>query len=316
MDAKDIQKVLEEQRQKAEIYNKTDKQISAKIASNALANDPVWRESHRRATTDNPEWYDKIKQGHKRFWDNVDPSHREHIAKKAFDKSISFESVEQAHEIFWQCWAEDRGEKLYKKLAKKYDVGYEGIINLVRGGRDNNGPKHHAYCPVDESTLEQMKQDWQKKYQSYKVCAVLPGYDQLDNYDRLYKESGLYTRLKGVNKLALPSLVFHCRFMLENPTLQTVKEYCDSIGIPKENNDMRQYKILLVEKFPWLRNELSETYEFDSYEELAEFLNNHPANKGIRKVSRELAWDYVKHRIQWKGENFLGWMFYKKELVF
>lgn len=311
MDAKDIQQILEEQRQQAEIYKKTDKQISAKIAANELVKDPTWQAAYKAATSTD-EYKQKVKQGHERFWSTVDQSHRDHIAAKAFEKSISFASEEQAHEIFWLCWGPDRGEKLYRKLAQQYNVGFDGIVNLVRGGRDARGPKHHAWCPVDPETLEKMKKDWQQKYQGYKVYAVRPGVEHLANYDRLYKESGLYTKAIEANRMATPSVVFHCRFMLPNPTVQSVKEYCDSIGIPKINNDLRQYKNILNDKFPWLRNEPCETFEFDSYEEMAHFLQTHEDNKSIRKVSRELAHDYVKHRIQWKGQNFLGWIFYKE----
>lgn len=255
-----------------------------------------------------PTYLKNLKEGKERFWTNVDQSHRDHIAQKSFETSISFESKEQAHEIFWKCWGPDRGEKLYKKLAQEYNVGLHGIIDLVRGGF-----RSHAYCPVDPETLEQMKNDWQEKYQTYKVCAVIPGCDQLDNYDRLYKESGQYNKVKLAWKLTTPSVVFHCRFVLENPTPQTVRDYCDSIGVPRIKNDLGQYKTILFDKFPWLRKELSQTIEFDSYKELADFLQTHESNKTVRKVDRVLAHDYVKHRIQWRGDNFLGWMFYKKE---
>jgi hypothetical protein len=307
MDAKSIQQRLNEQRQTAEIYKKSQKQISSIISSNLLAQDPAWQEAHKQATS-TEEYKRKIKEGHERFWAGDTSEHRKHIAKSSFDAKISFTSKEQAAEIFWLCWGEDRGEKLYKKLAKQYNVGFDGIVNLVRGGI-----RGHEYCPVDDATLEQMKQAWNEKYQTYKVCAVIPGNDQLDNYDRLYKESGLYARANEVNKLATPSLVYHCRFVIDNPNIDSVKKYCDSLGIPKQGNDNRQYIHILKNKFPWLRNEPSQTIEFDSYQDLAEFLNSHPENKRIRKVDRALAWDYVKHRIQWKGDNFLGWMFYKKQ---
>lgn len=305
MDARSIQQILDEQRQQSAIFTKSERDINTTIANKEKAKDPMWRAAHKAAISTD-EYKKKIKEGHQRFWSGDTTEHRKHIAESSFNAKISFSSKEQAEEIFWMCWGPDRGEKLYKKLAEEYDVGLEGIINLVRGGfRD------HAYCPVDSFTLEKMKEDWIKKYQTYKVYAVIPGCDQLDNYDRLYKESGLYNRTTEVNRMATPSLVYHCRFVLENPTIESVKAYCDSIGIPKVNNDNRQYKTILCEKFPWLRKELSQTVEFDTYDEMAEFLTTHKDNKGIRKVSRELAWDYVKHRIQWKGNNFLGWMFYK-----
>lgn len=313
MNAKSIQQIIDEQRQTAEIYKKSQKQISSIIASNLLANDPDWQKAHAEATSTD-EYKQKLKEGRKRFWAGDTEEHRKHIAQSSFNVKISFTSKEQATEIFWLCWGPDRGEKLYKKLAKQYDVGYDGIITLVRGGRDGNGPRHHAYCPVDESTLEKMKEEWTQQYQTYKVCAVIPGNDQLDNYDRLYKESGLYTKANAINRLATPSLVYHCRFVLENPSIESVKEYCDSIGIPKTCNDNRQYKTILSEKFPWLRNEPSQTFEFDSYNELAEFLTAHKHPESTRRVDRVLAHDYVKHRIQWKGNNFLGWMFYKKSV--
>jgi len=285
-----------------------DPNLNRVLANKLKAKDPKWLESLKEATSTD-EYRKNVSAGHKRFWDNVDQSHRDYIAERSFEAKITFESEAQAHEIFWQCWGPDRGEKLYKQLAKKYNVGYEGIINLVRGGY-----RTHAYCPVTIETLEQMKKDWNQSFQTYKVYAVRPGYEHLNNYDRLYQESSYYSRATEANRMALPSVVFHCRFILENPTIQSVREYCDSIGIPKENNDNRQYKVILDQKFPWLRNGPCETFEFDSYEELAEFMNTHEDNKNIKHVSRESAWDYVKHRFQWKGENFQGWMFYKRDL--
>lgn len=287
-----------------------DPNLNRVLANKETVKSPTWIANHK-AGISTPEYRKKVSDGHKRFWANDTTGHRQLISKSSFDAKISFESKEQAHEIFWKCWAADRGEKLYKQLAKEYNVGYEGIITLVRGGRDSNGPRHHAYCPVDFDALEQMKEDWVKQYQTYKVCAVIPGCDQLDNYDRLYKESGLYARVVGVNRLAIPSLVYYCRFVLKNPSIQSVREYCDSLGIPKTGNDNRQYDHIM-KKFPWLRKESSKTFEFDSYNELANFLHNHEDNKTVRKVDRVLAHDYVKYKIQWKGNNFLGWMFYKK----
>ena len=313
METTDIQKILEEQRKQALIFQKTEKQINSTIANRLNAQDPEWRAAHAAATS-TKEYKQKVAEGRARFWAGDTEEHRKKIAESSFNKSISFSSKEQAEEIFWKCWGEDRGEKLYKKLAKEYDVGFDGIVTLVRGRRTNAGLQHHAWCPVDPITLEKMKKEWLEKYQSYTVCAVQPGYDQLNNYDRLYKESGLYQKSNEGNRMATPSVVFHCRFMLPNPNLQSVKDYCDSIGIPKINNDLRQYKNILFDKFPWLSNKPSETYEFDSYEDMAEFLRHHEENKTIKNATRELAWDYVKHRIQWKGNNFLGWMFYKKEL--
>lgn len=308
MDAKSIQEILNQQRQQSQIFKKTEKQISSTISSNLLAANPDWQKAHAEAISTD-EYKQKVKEGRQRFWAGDTQEHRKHIAQSSFDAKISFDSKEQAAEIFWLCWGPDRGEKLYKKLAEKYDVGFEGIVNLVRGHYN----KLHAWCPVDEPTLEKMKEEWTQQYQTYKVCAVIPGNDQLDNYDRLYKESGLYECATESNKLAIPSLVYHCRFVLENPTIESVKAYCTSIGISKVYNDNRQYKTILTEKFPWLRNKSSETFEFDSYKELAEFLTIHKHPKFNRKIDYVLAHDYVKHKIQWKGNNFVGWMFYKKE---
>jgi hypothetical protein len=128
----------------------TNANIKRGVANAINAQDPKWQEAHSKATSTD-EYRQKVKEGHERFWATVDPSHREHIAKKAFDNQISFDSKEQAEEIFWKCWGEDRGEKLYKKLAKEYNVGFDGIVNLVRGAQGNG---LHAWCPVDKETLK------------------------------------------------------------------------------------------------------------------------------------------------------------------
>lgn len=224
------------------------------------------------------------------------------------EASMLFKNKEQAHEIFWKCWGPDRGEKLYKTLALEYNVSAEGIITLVRG----HGGKVHAWCPVDEVILKNMKDDWIKQYQSIKIYAVRPGYDQLNNYDRLYRESGQYIKVKDAWKMTTPSVVFHCRYVLENPTPAKVREYCDSIGIPRLTNDLGQYKKILNLQYTWLRNEPSEIFEFSSYDELGDFLTNHKDNKEKLSFNRQRAWEKVFDRIIWRGKSFTGWMFYEK----
>jgi hypothetical protein len=253
------------------------------------------------------QWRARLKFGKQQFWKSAPQSHRVHIAKKSRDASMVFQSKEQAHEIFWKCWGPNRGEILYKKLAEEYNVSFQGIVNLVRG--QYNGL--HIWCPVDEQALEQMKEDWKQKYSTYKLYAVSPGYDQLNNYDRLFLEDAPSNATLS-KRLTTPSLVFHCRFNLDNPTPHSIRDYCDSIGIPRDYNDLRQYNAILKQYFLFLRNESSKTYEFSDYEELGNFLSNHKDNLDQLKYSRPRAHETLHKRILWRAKSFQGWMFYIK----
>ena len=93
-----------------------------------------------------------------------------------------------------------------------------------------------------------------------------------------------------------------------------VEMYCDSIGISRIKNDLGQYKQILNDQFTWLRNEPSETFKFASYEALGEFLTTHPDNKDNLTFSQQRANEKTKDRITWRGNSFLGWMFYVEEV--
>jgi hypothetical protein len=234
---------------------------------------------------------------------------KEHQSIKNAEHSLSFESKNQAHEIFWKCWGEDRGEKLYKKLAEEYNVGTEGIINLVRGSRKK---EVHIYCPVSYSELTKMKTEWEEKYNSYKIIIKSPGYVHLNDYDNLYTKTEQYNKVAEAWKLTLPSVVYYCRYNLENPTPQNVREYCDSIGIPRIKNDLGQYKQLL-NRFKWLNNTSGDTYEFSSYTEAAEFMTAHVGNKMKKKITREKVFDLLG--MSWRDVgDFPGWIIEKVDL--
>ena len=291
-----------------EALKRTDGDVNVARANRLKAQNPLWKENLKKATS-TKKYKANLKAGKEKFWENAPDSHRDHIAEKSQKANLTFKSREQAEEIFNKCWSEDRGEILYKKLAKEYNVGVEGIINLVRGEHNST----HIYCPVSAEELKDLKDNWKKKYQSTKIVVVRPGFDQLNNYDRLFVESKQYQKVHLAWKLSTPSVVFHCRYLLKNPTPHTVRDYCNSIGIPQLKNDLGQYKKILNDQYTWLKNSPSEKFEFDSYEELGEFLTNHVDNKDRLVVNRTSAWDYVKNRFQWRGNNFLGWMFYVKE---
>lgn len=284
-----------------------NRNIKRGVANQKNSQNPKWREALKKATSTD-EYKENLKKGKEEFWQNASESHRKHIAKKAADARLSFESKEQAEEIFWKCWGEDRGEKLYKKLAKEYDVSFHGIISLVRGNFDQTV---HLYCPVSYEKMEQMKEEWEQKFKTYTVVVQSPGSDLLEEYDRLYKESEQYRKVAEAWKLTTPSVVFHCRFELKNPTPQSIRDYCDSIGIPRIKNDLGQYKQILNDKWKWLTTKKSKKKVFKSYQEAADFLTSHPENTDNKIWTREGVFDRLG--IGWRdGYSFAGWMIVKK----
>jgi hypothetical protein len=286
-----------------------NRNIKRGVANRKNAQDPKWRQARDKATSTD-EYKANLKAGKEKFWKSAPVSHRKHIAKKSAEASLVFESKEQAEEIFWKCWGEDRGEKLYKKLAKEYGVTEGGIINLVRG---NNDKTAHLYCPVSYEKLQEMKEEWEQKYKSYTVVVQTPGSDLLEEYDRLYRESEQYRKVAEAWKLTTPSVVFHCRFKLKNPTPQSVRDYCDSIGIPRIKNDLGQYKQILNDKWKWLTTKKSKKNVFNSYQEAADFLTGHPENVDSKKFNTQSLYD--KMPITWRdGYSFAGWMIKKDDI--
>ena len=314
-DAKSIQEKLDGLYKGVDLTSKTqdDKKIlryeKVSIENKERMNDPAYVEEWKKslaAGISTEEYKQNLKAGKEKFWKSAPESHRKHIAKKAAESSLSFETKEQAEEIFWKCWNEDRGEKLYKKLAKEYGVTEGGIINLVRG---NNDKTAHIYCPVSYEKLEQMKEEWEQKFKTYTIVIQTPGSDLLDEYDRLYRESEQYNKVADAWKLTTPSVVFYCRFKLKNPTPQSVREYCDSIGIPRIKNDLGQYK-QIMNRWKWLTTKKSKKKIFNSYQEAADFLTSHPDNVDGKKYNTQAVWE--KMGITWRdGYSFAGWMIRK-----
>ncbi len=70
MDSKDIQKILEEQRQQAAIYQKTEHTISTTINNRTRATDPEWLEAIRKGAKkrneENKEWYKNIAESNRK----------------------------------------------------------------------------------------------------------------------------------------------------------------------------------------------------------------------------------------------------------
>jgi hypothetical protein len=310
----DIQKKIREELAKVQ-NSKFAKQTDGELSRTEFltdfnrekAKDPEFRKNLKDATS-TKEYKANLKAGKEKFWAGASDSHREHIAKKAAEASLVFESKEQAEEIFWKCWGEDRGEKLYKKLAKEYSVTEGGIINLVRGTNDKTG---HLYCPVSYEKLQQMKEEWNQKYKSYTVVVQTPGCDLLEDYDKLYKESDQCKSAHKAWQLTTPSVVFYCRFKLKNPTPQSVRDYCDSIGIPRIKNDLGQYK-QIMNRWKWLTTKKSKKKVFNSYQEAADFLTSHPENVDSKKFNTQSLYD--KMPITWRdGYSFSGWMIRKED---
>jgi hypothetical protein len=303
MDNREIQRILDEQRKKSVIHQKGDGYIRMVQSIRDVVQTPQYKEN--------------LKKGKQRWWDSLDEKQKQiwhdNQSAKSRKASMLFDSAEQAHEIFWQCWDEDRGEKLYAKLAKKYKVTVGGIINLVRGNynqRTNQNEPHH-YCPVDIDTLESMKEQWSEKYQSYTITVISPGKDQLEKYDELWLNSDWYNKVNIVYKMATPSVVYHCRYNLKDTSLQKVREYCDSIGIPRLINDLRQYKALM-NRFHWLTKKKSKTYTFDSMESVAEFFSNQTG----KKITKALVDETIRKGFAMRDISPLaGWIITKNRLT-
>ncbi len=290
----EIQQILNEQRAKSKIHQKGDGYV--RMVQSV------------RDTVQTPEYKENLKQGRQRWWTGLSEQQRQqwhdNQSRSSRHASLSFTDEAQAHEIFWQCWGEDRGEKLYAQLAQRYGVSTGGIINLVRG---NNNGDVHCFCPVDIATLESMKQEWTDKYQSYTITAISPGSDLLAEYDRLWQASEWYNKVVTAWKMTTPSVVYHCRYNIKNPTPQKVRNYCDSIGIPRIKNDLGQYKQVL-ERFKWLTKKHSKTHTFDSLESVAEFFSK-LSNKTITKAT---VWEIMKKDIALRDTSpFAGWILSK-----
>lgn len=315
VDAKALREKIEGLYKGVDLAKQDDKKIlryeRQGIENKERMNDPAYVEEWKKslaAGTSTDEYKANLKAGKQKFWASAPESYRNHIAKKASESALTFKSKEQAEEIFNKCWSEDRGEKLYKKLAKEYNVGFEGIINLVRGNFDGST---HLYCPVSYEKLQELKEEWEQKYKSYIIEVQTPGCDLLEEYDRLYQESDQCKSAHEAWQLTTPSVVYHCRFKLKNPTPQSVREYCDSIGIPRITNTLAQYK-QVMNRWKWLTTKKSKKKVFNSYQEAADFLTSHPENENGKKFTTQSLYD--KMPITWRdGYSFAGWMITKSE---
>lgn len=293
---KEIQAILDAQRAQSIIHKKGDGYVR------------MVQSIRDRVQT--PEYKENLKRGKERWWNSLSEQQRqqwhENQSRNSRRVSLSFRDAAQAEEIFWQCWGEDRGEILYAELAKRYDVGLGGIIALVRGNSDGT---QHCLCPVDRDTLESMKQEWTDKYQSYTITAISPGRDYLAEYDRLWLQSDWCAKVATAWKMTTPSVVYHCRYNIENPTPQRVRDYCDSIGIPRIKNDLGQYKMLL-QRFKWLSNKTSKKHTFDSLDDVAEFFSK-LGNKTITKAN---VWETMQKDIAMRDNSpFAGWIIEKQK---
>jgi hypothetical protein len=273
------------------------------------ANDPKFLK-RLRAVMATEEYKNNLRAAKAAWWDGLSEQQRQqwhdNQSRNSRRASLSFTDEAQAHEIFWQCWGEDRGEKLYGQLAQHYGVAPGGIISLVRGHA--NGTTH-CFCPVDADTLDTMKQEWADRYQSYTITAISPGRDLLAEYDELYEASDWYAKVVPAWKMTTPSVVYHCRYNIKNPTPQKVRDYCDSIGIPRLKNDLGQYKMLL-ERFKWLTKKTSKTHTFDSLDDVADFFSK-LSNKTITKAN---VWETMQKDIALRDNSpFAGWIIKKQK---
>lgn len=234
---------------------------------------------------------------------------------------LQFDSPQQAKEIFDKCWGEDRGEKLYKQLAKQYGVTKEGIINLVRGSYDpktgNTVP--HVLCPVDIDTLEQMKKDHETKYANFYRIKTM-GVELLPVYDEIFFSGKSNANVDGWRKHFPPSFVFHCRFRLPNPTPESIREYCDSQGKPRIRNDLQIYKNILygnpkpqTDWYTWMQDTNSIEVEFRNLPDAMKWITEHTGEEyyaGIGHVKecfyKKLGWRTFTNKIRIPTA---GWLF-------
>jgi len=224
---------------------------------------------------------------------------------------LQFKSPEQAKEIFDKCWGEDRGEKLYKQLAKQYGVAMGGIVDLVRGSynKKTGDTTAHVLCPVDIDTLEQMKKDHETKYANiYRIKTT--GVELLPVYDEIFYSGKSNANVNGWRKHFPPSFVFHCRFRLPNPTPESIREYCDSQGKPRVRNDFRIYKSILhgnpepaTDWYTWMQDTNSVEVEFRNLPDALEWINKYIGEDYYTSIGHVKECFYKK----------LGWRTFKSQ---
>lgn len=299
------------------VDGKSDAYVNRAHANRLKALDPEYKENHRNALN-TPEWKENYKKGKETWWDSLSAEEQAvytiNRSNKIAETNITFDSLEQATEIFNKCWGEDRGELLYAKLAKEYNVAMGAIITLVRGySKANESFKLHKYCPVDEATLHKMKDDWCKKYQPTIVVETY-GSDRLAEYDELYKSKSNYNKLSPTKQHMLPSVAYHCMHNLKDNSLSSIIEYCDSIGVPKPTipYDVRSYKEL-CNRWTWLKKDIqSNRHEFANYREAGDFLTAHIDNTDNIIYNSQSFHEKMKNGITWKNDcAFGGWTYTK-----
>jgi hypothetical protein len=166
-------------------------------------------------------------------------------------------SQAQADEIWMKLWGPDRGNELYKQLAKEYGVSVGAVKHLANGKQGR--------CPVSKEQYKLILDHWNKLYgyQSKVYIVRSPGNDLLDFYDQQHAK-----RPDNVRGILSPSEVFNIRFRWKDKTAKAVKSYCDSKGIVISDSSKSLYRDYINKKLDWLIDEPHKEWRFNSLHNL------------------------------------------------
>lgn len=227
-------------------------------------------------------------------WKKISTEKRKEFGKKITQSKLTI-TPEQANEIWFKLWGEDRGQPLYKKLAKEYNVAYDAVFMLALGD--------HPLCPVKKDQWKLIHQEWHNRYGYNKHVYIIrsPGNDLLDYYDQMNQIRGAKT-----SKLA-PSELFDIRFK-KNKDKAYIKELLNTKGIKVDNNMINGYANNIMK---WIVDKPHQEWEFDSLVTMSEWISN-KFNRPYKKGG-QLAESCIKAGMIWsdKGYGMNGWSFIK-----
>ena len=205
--------------------------------------------------------------------------------KEQISRSKCTITKEQADEIWDSVWGEDRGYPLFNKLAKKYKCAPDATSSIAHNS--------HFYSTVTDIEYKQKLDDWNKQFGHKKQTYILrsPGNDLLDYYDEMNSKRGT----GDISKIP-PSVVFHCRFNIDNEQerLDYMWQYCQQNNVKiKHKCDCKRY----LNTFKWLVDKPHTSVEFNTLPKMSKYiceLSGRTWNSG-----GAVAFDFLKSGLKW-----------------